>query len=410
MTYDQTVNYLFSQLPNYQNQGKGAYKADLSNITAFCNYLDNPQNGFKSIHIAGTNGKGSTAHILSSVLQTSGYKVGVFTSPHLLDFRERIKINSEYVPEDVIVSFVENHQPFCETIDLSFFEWCTGLAFDYFKDEQVDFAIIETGLGGRLDSTNILNPELSIITTIGLDHTNILGDSLELIAAEKAGIIKSKTDVVLGNIESTLQPIFQQFAKELGAKVHIADQARDLRPLSDLKPEYQRANLNSAFSAAQVLNSQGYLVNFEAGIKNVSAVSGMIGRWQIIDQSPITIIDCAHNPEGIATCVKQLLELDRPLHIVFGTVSDKNHEEILSILPQSATYYFTSPTNNRGLDEKELQKKASRNGLVGNCFSTVNAAFQAAKIQCSEDDVIFIGGSTFVVSDMLSSLKKELHE
>jgi dihydrofolate synthase/folylpolyglutamate synthase len=408
MTYDQTVAYLFSQLPNYQNQGQGAYKANLNNITSFSNYLENPQSGFKSIHIAGTNGKGSTAHILASVLQNSGFKVGVFTSPHLLDFRERIKINSEYIPQDDIVAFVDLHQSFCETIDLSFFEWCTGLAFDYFNKEQVDFAIIETGLGGRLDSTNILNPELSIITTIGLDHTNILGDSLELIAKEKAGIIKANTDVILGNIDPSLHPIFKDFSDQLNSTVHIADQSTDYRSLSDLKPNYQRTNLNTAYAAIEFLKSKGFEVDFEKGIKNVSDDSGMIGRWQKIGHSPTIILDCAHNAEGIAACMDELLSLDQKLHIVFGTVQDKDHDDILSLLPSGADYYFTAPSNQRGLDSTTLQSKAAKHGLIGASFSSVEQALDAAKQQSSKDDIIFIGGSTFVVADLLISSKKQL--
>jgi len=401
MTYEHAIEYLFSQLPNYQNQGGSAYKPDIENIVSFCNELGNPQRNFKSVHLAGTNGKGSVAHIIASALQAAGYKVGIYSSPHLLDFRERIKINGEYISKEKVVEFVSSHTEYCEKNKLSFFEWTTALAFEHFNEHSVDIALIETGLGGRLDSTNIIEPILSIITTIGLDHMDFLGNSLASIAIEKAGIIKPETPVLLGAVDATLHPIFRKKAEEHNATLHVSDQSNDFRADSDLKPGYQKTNLSIAHDACKLLEATGFQSDFRNGIKNVASATGLLGRWQVVDAAPLTILDCAHNEQGIGQCMEELEKSNKKIHFVFGTVSDKDHDSILKLLPQQGVYHFCTSSNKRGLDANELKNMATEYGLSGSSHLTVQDAIAFAQKTCTNDDMIFVGGSTFVVADAL---------
>lgn len=401
MIYENAIDYLFKQLPNYQQQGLEAYKPGLDNITDFCRQLENPQHKFKSIHIAGTNGKGSTAHIIASVLQNSGYNVGLYSSPHLLDFRERIKINGEYISKERVLQFVEKNTPYCEIHQSTFFEWTTALAFEYFAEKKVDFAIIETGLGGRLDSTNIIHPILSIITSIGLDHTHVLGSTLEEIAFEKAGIIKSKTPVVIGTVTEILYTVFSNKADEVSAPLHLASNESDYRNESDLNPSYQKDNLNLAFTAITLLKQMGFSCDFKKGIKNVAITTGFIGRWQVVSNSPKIILDCAHNTEGIRVCMTELNNLRGKKHIAFGTVNDKEHDAIFRVLPKNALYYFCCPGNSRGMPAGQLQRKAAKYQLFGSSYPTVAEAINRAIHASDASDVILITGSTFVVADAL---------
>jgi len=401
MTYEHAIEYLFSQLPNYQDQGGSAYKPDIGNIVSFCNELGNPQRNFKSVHLAGTNGKGSVAHIIASALQTGGYQVGIYSSPHLLDFRERIKINGEYISKEKVVDFVSAHTEYCEKSELSFFEWTTALAFEHFNEQSVDIALIETGLGGRLDSTNIIEPVLSIITTIGLDHINILGTSLEEIAREKAGIVKPGTPVLLGAVDATLHSIFRKKAGEHNAPVHIGDQSIDFRADSDLKPGYQNTNLSIAHDACKLLEAAGFRSDFRNGIKNVASTTGLLGRWQVVDPAPLTIVDCAHNEQGIGQCMEELEKSNKQIHFVFGTVTDKDHNGIFRLLPKGARYYFCTSSNHRGMNSAMLQEKAAEFGLRGRSYPTVKEAIISAQKTCGHNDMIFVGGSTFVAADAL---------
>lgn len=401
MTYEHTVDYLFSQLPNYQQQGKTAYKADIGNIVSFCKRLGDPQKKLQCIHLAGTNGKGSVAHIIAAALQASGHKVGIYSSPHLLDFRERIKINGEYISKEKVVDFVSTHTDYCEKNELSFFEWTTALAFEYFCEQSVDLAIIETGLGGRLDSTNVIQPILAIITTIGMDHMDLLGNSLESIAHEKAGIIKKETPVLIGTVDPSLHHIFQTKAKELSAPIYFTDQHIDFRAESDLKPGYQKTNLSIAHAACKLLEQVGWTTDFSNGIKHVAATTGLLGRWQIVETNPLTILDCAHNEDGIRYAAQELEQTEGKVHIVFGTVKDKAHGEILELLPKKACYYFCTSTNHRSMDAAELQEMAAKHDLQGAFHLTVEAAIRAAQAEAQPNDTIYIGGSTFVVADSL---------
>jgi dihydrofolate synthase / folylpolyglutamate synthase len=401
MTYENAIDYLFKQLPNYQQQGTEAYKPGLNNIASFCNELGDPHHTFKSIHLAGTNGKGSTAHIIAAVLQKSGYQVGIYSSPHLIDFRERIKINGKYISKEKVVHFVQENTTYCETNQISFFEWTTALAFSYFAAEGVDFAIIETGLGGRLDSTNILRPILSIITSIGLDHTPILGTSLEEIAFEKAGIIKPTTPVLLGFMPLHLHSIFEQKAAELNAPLYFASKTADYRTHCDLKPAYQKDNLNLAFEASKLLIQMGYSNDFKKGIKNVVNATKFYGRWQVVSDTPKIILDCGHNAEGIEACIAELNQFEGKKHIVFGTVKDKDHSSILSLLPKGTIYYFCCPSNYRGMPADQLQTEAGFHNLTGSSYPTVSTAVTEAIETSEPNDVILITGSTFIVADAL---------
>ncbi len=405
MTYQQTLDYLFSQLPMFQRIGASAYKVDLSNTIELCNLLDNPQHHFKSIHIAGTNGKGSTSHMLASILQEAGYTVGLYTSPHLIDFRERIKINGEMISEQFVIDFVLKYKSDFEQINLSFFEWTVGLAFDYFSKQKVDIAVVETGLGGRLDSTNVIHPEISIITNIGKDHMQFLGDTLEKIAVEKAGIIKKNVPVVIGETQKEIEHIFNTKAKELDASIYFADQIIHQELESDLKGSYQKKNIKTVLASIQELKKLGYVIseeNIQVGLSNVVRNTGLMGRWQTLGENPKVICDTGHNEAGIKEVVNQIESLNyNKLHFVLGAVNDKEIDSILELLPKHAEYYFCQAKIPRALDVLELKNKAASYNLMGNSYDSVVSAYEVAKITAKKDDLIFIGGSTFVVAEVL---------
>lgn len=404
MNYQETLNWLFLQLPMYQNQGKIAFKKNLSNILLLSKHLGSPEHKFKSIHIAGTNGKGSTSHIISSILQESGYKVGLYTSPHLKDFRERIKINGQSISEEIVVSFVENNKCFFEENQLSFFEMTVGLAFDYFANEKVDIAVVEVGLGGRLDSTNIITPEVSVITNIGLDHTQMLGDTLLEIAFEKGGIIKPNVPVIIGEYQKEIHPVFYKKAIESHSNLFLAEQNIDDSYTSDLKGTYQQKNIKTAIQLVRVLQDKYSISedNIKNGLQNVVKNTGLLGRWQILSQNPLIICDTAHNKEGLSYVLTQLQSQDyNQLHIILGVVNDKDLDILLPLFPKKAIYYFCKPNIPRGLNAKVLKHNANKFELIGNAFLSVNEAFKAAKNKASNEDLIFIGGSTFVIAEIV---------
>ncbi|WP_228852398.1 bifunctional folylpolyglutamate synthase/dihydrofolate synthase [Aegicerativicinus sediminis] len=406
MTYQQTVNWMFQQLPMYQRQGAMAYKADLTNTTNLCSHLGNPERYFKSVHVAGTNGKGSVSHMLASVFQVAGYKTGLYTSPHLKDFRERIKINGHLIEEDYVVDFVENNRNFFEFNQLSFFEMTVGLAFKYFSDNKVDIAVIETGLGGRLDSTNVIMPELSVITNIGLDHTVLLGDTIEKIAVEKAGIIKKGVPVVIGETQSETTPIFNSKARVEGSELYYADQLlMDHVYNTDLKGSYQLKNVTTATVALNVLKSKGYNLSKESirsGLNNVVKNTGLLGRWQILGEEPLVVCDTAHNFEGLNYVVSQIKEQNyRQLRMVLGFVADKNLERVIGLLPKEAIYYLSQPQIPRALDVDELTQLFHEHGFNCLSFESVKKALYQAKLDSAGSDFIFVGGSTFVVAEVV---------
>ena len=407
MNYQQTLQYMFERLPMFQRQGASAFKKDLGNITKLCNYLNNPQNTFKSIHVGGTNGKGSTSHMLASVLQEAGYKTGLHTSPHLKDFRERIRVNGKMAEENFVVEFVEAHKSFIEANQLSFFELTVGMAFEYFKRQQVDVAIIEVGLGGRLDSTNIITPELSVITNIGLDHTAFLGDTLNAIAGEKAGIIKPNIPVVIGERQEETTAVFDTAAEKSNAPIVYASDYEFTNLESELKGAYQQKNKATVQQAVAVLNERtAFTVCNRAlvvGIKNVVSNTGLLGRWQIIQESnPKIVCDTGHNKEGLTYVMRQLEEEPyKHLHIVLGVVSDKDLGSILPLFPKEATYYFSKPDVPRGLSEEDLQQKAAAFDLHGKKFKKISEALEAAKNASNTEDLVFVGGSTFVVAEII---------
>ena len=389
----------------YQREGASAYKADLSNTIKLVNYLGNPQNDFKSLHIAGTNGKGSTSHMMASVFQEAGYKVGLYTSPHLKDFRERIKINGKLIAEENVVHFIEKHQSFFLQNQLSFFEMTVGMAFHFFKNEKVDIAVIEVGLGGRLDSTNIIKPEIAVITNIGLDHTRFLGDTITKIANEKAGVIKTGTPVIIGEYTEETKAIFLSKSKETNSPILFAEDISTPKLELDLLGDYQLKNSQTAYTALSVLKKMGWKLSKEtiqAGLKKVVDNTGLTGRWQILNHSPKVICDTAHNREGLSLVIKQLMTASYDqLHIVLGVVDDKNLDTILPLFPKNAIYYFCKPNVVRGLDEEELKQKASQYSLVGQIYSSVNEAYKKSLIAAVRNDLIFVGGSTFVVAEVL---------
>lgn len=403
MNYKETLEWLFNQLPVYQKIGRSAYKADLSNIIKLAAYLDNPHEKFKSIHVGGTNGKGSSSHMLASVLQEAGHKVGLYTSPHLKDFRERIKINGKMIPESSVVDFVENHQSFFTGNSLSFFEMTVGMAFDFFANEKVDIAIVEVGLGGRLDATNIITPEVSLITNIGIDHTSFLGNDLKSIAFEKAGIIKKETPVVISETQIELEEVFVKKAKSVNAQLFFADQGGLDIYETDLLGEYQQKNSKGI---VEVINQlKGFNVSdavIKSGLKRVVKNTGLLGRWQILQEEPKVICDTAHNKEGLELTMRQLLnEPCEELRIVFGVISDKDLTTILPLLPKGAHYYFCSPDISRAMSVDVLYKEAIDAGLSGVKYNSVNEAFSASKNHSFPNDVIYVGGSTFVVAEII---------
>lgn len=404
MNYKETTEWLFSQLPMFQNQGASAYKNDLSNIFLLDNYLNHPHKQFKTIHVAGTNGKGSTSSLLASVLQEAGYKVGLYTSPHLKDYRERIRINGNLISEDYVVDFVQNHKSFFEEYQLSFFEMTVGLAFDYFAHEKVDVAIIEVGLGGRLDATNIITPLLSVITNIGLDHTQFLGTTLREIAFEKGGIIKKNVPVVVGEYDLETKPVFDKLADYNNSKIFYA-QDENIREIPcALLGDYQIANKKTVLCALQLLSDEFiYSQNHvESGFLNVIYNTGLLGRWQVLNASPKVVCDTAHNSHGLKVVLNQIKkEQFDNLHIVLGVVNDKELDSILPLFPKNAKYYFCSPNVSRALNSSILMEQGMKIGLKGKLYSSVSDAYESALKSSKKADFIYIGGSTFVVAEII---------
>jgi len=404
MNYTETVEWMFAQLPVYQFQGASAYKVDLTNTLLLTAHLGNPEREVKTIHIAGTNGKGSVSNMLASILQEAGYKTGLYTSPHLKDFRERIKINGEDISEDFVVKFIADNKSFFESSQLSFFEMTVGLAFDYFRQEKVDIAIIETGLGGRLDSTNVITPLVSVITNIGMDHMQFLGDTLTAIAGEKAGIIKAGIPAVIGEYITETKPVFLVKAKEVNAPLYFAsDEIVEHYP-SDLKGDYQKQNQKTVLKTIELL-PENFAVNPEhikQGLLHVSKNTGFMGRWQQIHSEPVVIADTAHNSHGLKLVMAQLVEQKfDTLRIVLGVVNDKDLPGILPLFPKDAVYYFCKPNVPRGLDVVILKEAAESFGLQGEIYNSVTEAYQTALGDSAISDFIYIGGSTFVVAEVL---------
>lgn len=403
MTYKETLDWMFAQLPMYQNKGKIAFNSKLDGITSFANHLGNPHQNFKSIHVAGTNGKGSSSHLLASVLQEAGYKVGLYTSPHLKDFRERIRTNGKKISRNWVVAFVENNRSFFEMHQLSFFEMTVGMAFSYFDKEKVDIAIIEVGLGGRLDSTNIIAPEVSLITNIGLDHTDILGDTIPKIAWEKAGIIKPNTPVVISEFNEETAPVFNDVAAELNSEIIFADKKSYKTYQIGLLGSYQKRNIKGVLGVLNLLKDFKIEEKHKIdGFKRVVENTGLMGRWQKIGEQPMIICDTAHNKDGLSYVLEQVKAQDfEKLHIVLGVVKDKDISEILPLFPKNATYYFCKPKIFRGMDENVLAKLFYDFNYKGNVYQSVNKAFNAAKKQAKNNDLIYVGGSNFVVAEIL---------
>lgn len=429
MNYIEVIDYLYSRLPMFTRDGSSAFKKDLTNIRKFCKALENPQQDFKAIHIAGTNGKGSTSHMLAAVLQSAGYKTGLYTSPHLLDFRERIKVNGEMIPQQVVVDFVKRHKSLIEEIRPSFFEVTVAIAFYHFSISKVDVAVIETGLGGRLDSTNIIQPVLSVITNIGFDHMNMLGNTLTEIAHEKAGIIKANTPIIISERQPKIDTVFTGYAHRLHApisfasdqwsirsvKLHPANQqieissntnSNDQLVLSlDLKGSYQQKNVLAVLTAIHQLNQLGFDVDRQTLIKSLASVqqlTGLMGRWQTLSSNPLTICDTGHNEDGWQEVLNNIqLTAFNNLHMVIGVMRDKDLDHMLTLLPKNATYYYCSPPFERALPADELQVAASNFGLTGNAYDNVIQAIKSAQMNAAHHDLIFIGGSTFVVAEAL---------
>jgi dihydrofolate synthase / folylpolyglutamate synthase len=405
MNYTDTVNWMFSQLPMYQNKGKAAYKANLDNTILLANHLNNPESKFKSVHVAGTNGKGSTSHMLASILQEAGYSVGLYTSPHLKDFRERIKINGNCISKQFVIQFIKRNKFFFETNDLSFFEMTVGLAFEYFSKQNIDIAIIEVGLGGRLDSTNIVTPEVSVITNIGLDHTQFLGHTIKDIAKEKGGVIKPNIPVVIGESQKETKPLFMELAKVQNAPIYFADTLVKTDFESDLKGTYQKHNIKTTIQSIYELNKKGFRVSdkdIAKGLLNVVEHTGLKGRWQILQKHPKIICDTAHNKEGLSFVMQQLSEESyNNLHMVIGMVDDKNIDGIIDLFPKEATYYFCKPNVLRGLDASILKEVFIKKDYHGNVYNSVTEALENAKKNADKSDIIYVGGSTFVVAEII---------
>jgi len=436
MNYAETLQYLYNQLPMFTRVGPAAIKAGLDNTIALCKLLDDPQDKFKSVHIGGTNGKGSTSHMLAAILQTAGYKTGLYTSPHLRDFRERIRINGEMISEQAVVDFVAEHQQDFEKIQPSFFEMTVGLAFDVFAKERVDIAIIEVGLGGRLDSTNVITPLVSVITNIGWDHMNILGSTLQLIAGEKAGIIKPEVPVIVSEFQIEVAAVFMQKAAQEEADITFASDEWEeevkgenlkekdfgeallnvkIRKLDgthkeldlelDLTGSYQLKNVKAVLSAVLELRKQGFNITDEhikTGLKQVKTLTGLHGRWEVLSHNPLTICDTGHNPDGIHEVLKNISAAPyRQLHFVIGMVNDKDITKILSLLPKDAIYYFCKPDIPRGLEAEILKEKSESFSLSGKAYNSVNEALSLAQSAAGQEDLVFVGGSTFVVAEVV---------
>lgn len=438
MTYRETTEYLFNQLPMFEKDGRKGYKSGLENSLSLDVHFGHPHSSYKTIHLAGTNGKGSCSSMIAAMLQTAGYKVGLYTSPHLVDFRERIRVNGRMVSEQYVIDFVEREREFYEPMHPSFFELTTAMALKYFEDMKVDIAVIETGLGGRLDCTNIISPILSVITNISYDHTQFLGDTLAKIAGEKAGIIKPGVPVVIGNANSETAPVFKKTARENGSKIIFAqDEAEaeviDMHRTDDstllyntksfgnvecsLAGEYQKENVNTTLVALKELMRQGYLCecNTEKGrmsmcrelseaFTNVTKLTGLCGRWQTVKTTPKVVCDTGHNLAGWEYLSKQLQKVEcKQMHIIFGMVDDKDIDSVLKLLPKKAIYYFTEADNHRALPWMTIQEKAIANGLYGGGYPTVKEAFADALKYSAHDDFIFVGGSSYVVADFLKN-------
>ncbi|WP_372950756.1 bifunctional folylpolyglutamate synthase/dihydrofolate synthase [Mariniphaga sp.] len=431
MDYSDTLEFLFSRLPMYQRIGPAAYKDNLDNTVLLDDFYGNPHRNFKTIHVAGTNGKGSVSHMLAAVFQAAGFKTGLYTSPHLKDFRERIRINGEMISTDEVVNWVENYRINNDlwNIEPSFFELTVAMAFDYFAQKEVEVAVVEVGLGGRLDSTNIITPEVSIITNIGLDHTALLGDSLEKIAIEKAGIIKAGIPVVIGSTQIETKNVFEEVAALKLAPVFFADQEYSVvygltdldgnQVLSvnkngeklypqvklDLKGMYQQLNLPAVLKTVELLRDMGWEISEEdllRGLASAKKMTGLMGRWQVLGYNPLLVCDTAHNAEGMKEVVLQINQTPfEKLHIVLGLVRDKDPEKLLGILPSDAEYYFTKADIPRAMEEKELAKVAAEFGLTGSIYSSVSKAFDVARSRAGKNDMVFVGGSTFVVAEIL---------
>jgi dihydrofolate synthase/folylpolyglutamate synthase len=406
MNYKETLDWMFNKLPMYQTQGATAYRKDITNTLLLAKHLGNPEQYLKCIHVAGTNGKGSTSHLLASVLQEAGYKVGLYTSPHLKDYRERIAINGKPISEEYVTDFITKNKLFFEANELSFFEMSVGLAFKYFQEQNTDINVIEVGMGGRLDATNIITPLISVITNIGLDHTQFLGDTLEAIAYEKAGIIKPNVPVVIGEYVDETKPVFLAKAEETNSEIYFAsDLIAETFP-SSLIGDYQTQNKKTVLQAIKILQNQNEFtiteVNIEVGFLNVITNTHLQGRWQQLGKKPKIICDTAHNSHGLKIVLNQLKEesFDQ-LHIVLGVVNDKNLDEILPLFPKTAKYYFCKPDISRGLDVEILKEKAINYDLEGETFSSVSNAYKAAKEKAMPKDLIYVGGSTFVVAEIL---------
>lgn len=410
MDYQETLTYLYEQVPMFQRVGGSAYKEGLDNTKALDAHFGHPHHSFRTIHVAGTNGKGSVSHTLAAVLQSAGYKTGLYTSPHLVDFRERIRINGTPISKDYVVSFVEHERSFFEPLCPSFFELTTAMAFKYFADEQVDVAVIEVGLGGRLDCTNIIMPDLSIITNISFDHVQFLGDSLGKIASEKAGIIKHNIPVVIGETTPETKPVFMAKATEVGAPIYFAEEnnREDYPGVEyELKGIYQEKNKRTLFTALPLLNEAGYHIdeeNVREGFAHVVELTGLMGRWQKLHDHPTLVCDTGHNVGGITYVVKQLRQQScNQLRIVIGMVNDKDISGVLALLPKEAIYYFTQASVNRALPAKQLLLLATEAGLKGKAYASVKNAVKAAMKESLPEDFIFVGGSNFIVADLLES-------
>lgn len=408
LTYKETLEWMFAQLPMYQKIGGAAYKKDLQATLDMMKYLNHPEVGFKSIHVAGTNGKGSVSHMLASIFQEAGYKTGLYTSPHLRDFRERIKINGKMIPESEVTNFINAHASFLKSEKLSFFEMTVGLAFEYFRKEKVAVAIIETGMGGRLDSTNVIRPEVSVITNIGLDHTQFLGNSPAEIAAEKAGIIKYKIPVVIGEENEETLPVFIKTANAQEAPLILAekDETYKINEITlDLKGDYQQKNLKTVLSTIKILQDLNWKLPEVAVVNGLSHVirnTGLLGRWQQLQDCPKVICDTGHNKEGLKWVVNQLRkEKYDKLHIVLGVVSDKDLNQILPLFPKDAIYYFCKPDIPRGMSAELLKDAARPFALEGKAYATVQEAYQNALKKAAPEDLVFVGGSTFVVAEVI---------
>lgn len=427
-SYKETLDYLYAQLPMFTRVGASAFKTDLHNTIALLDLLQQPHHSFKTIHVAGTNGKGSSSHMLAAIFQQAGYKTGLYTSPHLLDFRERIRINGQMIPEDFVVQFTEKMQPHIEDIQPSFFELTVAMAFRYFQQEAVDIAIIEVGLGGRLDSTNVITPELSLITNISFDHKNILGDTLPEIAAEKAGIIKPGVPVVISETQSEVQHVFINTAAAAGAPIQFADQEwlessnameghhftltlldtrqQQMRRLQlDLNGHYQEKNVMGVLSAVKILQQNGWHITWEhitQALSHVRKLTGLRGRWEVIQQHPLTVLDVGHNEAGIGEIIEQLGHVNyQQLHIVVGFVKDKEVEKVLPLFPATAHYYFCKAQIPRAMDEVALAEMAAASGLKGAPYATVQAALQAARQHAQPEDMILVCGSFFIVAEVM---------